>query len=1474
MKNTLFVLLFSVFSILLQAEPVCHFRHFSTDDGLPQYTIMDILQDKNGFMWFGTWDGLSKFDGYKFRNYKVKPEDNYFMKSNRVERMYDDKYGRIWLRSYDGEIHCFDPDARKFRGTQLIPELSEIGFVAERIEIKPSGKVWLFSAEKGVVVVEDALFNTKFYNTHTANIKTDVINTVFEDREGNSWLLTNNGLSFINEKTKDIKSYFYENDTRSANEKQAFFSAIDAGNIMMFGSQNGRIWQYSKNDGKFTLLTAPTLSAISKFIILDNDKMAIVTQTDGFILFNRFENKFNIYNTSTLPLLKSNKIGETFLVKNRYLWFDTDEVGIYRFDVKTKEIKYFRVETDDAATIVFPPRTMVFEDIAGRLWIQPKGGGFSLYNEQTNTLEPFFNSHKSGEWRFSNIIHTAYSDLQGNLWICTRSNGLEKIVFDKNYFNAKQINNEKNSVIANDVRCIYQDSKKNLWIATKDRRLSVYDKSGKKLGSMSATGNIEPDAYFPSMVYSLLEDDENNLWIGTKGGGLYCLCKPQAGKKAILLHFENNPNDVYSLSDKSIYSVFQDSRKNIWVGTYGGGLNLIRKNSNGSISFINHRNNLKNYPVETGLRIRFITENSQRKICLGTTAGLLMFSSSFNVPENIEFKLYSRHPGNAEHILSNDVHGICITRKGEMYIAAFGGGISKVTKLDKQGFPLSFRNYTANEGLPSDVTLAIMEDEFGKLWISSENNLTRFDTEKEVFENFAEVKRLMSSYSFSEASTCRLWNNDLVFGFSNGIVQFSPRRIINSTYKPSIVFSNLQLFNKNVEIGQKNSPLQKDINGIEELKLKHNQNFITIEFAALDYVDPENILYAYKLDGLDQNWNYVQKQRVANYTNLPRGKYVFRVKSTNSEGVWLDNERSLRIEVLPSFWQTVWAYLLYLLIFAALIFAVVRILYTIYRLRGNVELEKKMSEMKLRFFTDISHEIRTPLTMITAPVDYLMNDDKTPDNIRKHLKTISQNTNRMLRLVNQILDFRKIQFLHLKVQEIEIASFVENICDTFSEISENQHIKFKFSNKVSDEKVWVDPDCLEKIIMNLLSNAFKFSPPGKSIEVLLFSDEKTVSVSVTDHGSGMSKEKQKNLFVRFASFNDDKSKPSTGIGLSMVKELADKHSAKVAVESEVGKGSTFTVSFLKGISHFDKNVEILAANEAENKQIEIIDKSTIKPIEAEDLSMRKDGKYSVLIVEDDTELRNFICSIIENEYQVYLADDGKSGWEMAQKYCPDFVVSDIMMPEMNGIELLQKLKTNRNTSHIPVVLLTAKTTIESKLEGMAYGADDYITKPFSVPYFQARISNLIQQRLQLQEIFRESLVPNTSTVANSREYFPQPALITSQDEIFMSKVMKTIEDNMENFDFTVEELGQNMMMSRSVFFKKIKALTGLAPVEFIRDIKMKRAAQILASGQYMVKEVAYLIGISDTKYFAKCFKSKYGVTPMEFKNIKNQKNNP
>ena len=1434
----------------------CYIEHYSTEDGLPQHTVMDMVQDKKGLMWFVTWDGFCKFDGYDFTSYKIQPENTYYMRNNRIDYIYEDKYGFLWLQSYDGEPHRFDPRTETFKGLQQVKEYENFSFISSKIVLTPSGKTWLLSKETGCICVLDPDFNTEVYNNENGRLKGKTVFAVFEDKSLNSWLLTDNGLVMIAENTTDPVSFFTENDN-TLSHKQSFHSAIEFDSEIWFGSNEGRVWKYNKQSGEFKLFETHVASDIIKVEKISERQSVIITSGNGFFITDIDSGELYHYNKSNSPLMKSDVINSSYIDKNRNFWLETDQLGIIKFNLDTRTFKYFKMDVEEVNQTVPPSNFFIIEDINGRIWAHLRGGGFAIYNKENDTLEQLYDPDLT-DWRFSNMFHSAYSDRQGNLWLCSRSHGLEKVVFDKNEFHTRQLDSNVYSAVANDVRAVFEDNDENKWIATKEGKIRIYDKDYNFLGYLCRNGMVGIGPVLQGAAYCITQDSSGKIWIGTKGNGIFVAQKKKSNKLDFSIeNYRKIPEDIYSLNENSVYSIYEDSKGHIWVGTYGGGLNLISPQADGTIKFINQRNNLKNYPAETGNRVRFVTEDNYKNICIGTTGGLILFKSDFSSPENISYKRFEKIPGQEESLSNNDVHGIKVTRSGDTYIATFGGGINQVVERDSDGFPLKFKTYGKQHGLPSDVTLSIEEDESGKLWISSENNLTKFDPLTGIFETFGEIKRLMQTNSFSEASTFRCRSNEIIFGYSNGILSFFPEQITNNTFKPYICFEFFELFNKLVDIGE-NSPLKVNIDDTAELVLTHKQNFFTIGYAALDYTNPNNIQYAYKLDGMDDDWQYVQKQRIANYTNLPKGKYVFRVKSTNGDGIWIDNERSLSIEILPSFWETYWAYLIYFLLFILLVFICVRILFVIYRLKDKVEMEHELSEMKLRFFTDVSHEIRTPLTMITAPLDHLLQNNQTPEFVKSQLRLMETNTNRMLRLVNQILDFRKMQQKQLKIEFIELAPYFQEIFDNFLKIATDHHISYQFINRIDREKVWIDRDCVEKIAFNLLSNAFKYTPPGKAIIVTLYNSPKGVCFEVQDEGKGIVKEKQKSLFTRFASFNDDKSKPSTGIGLSMVKDLTDKLGATVSFESEEGKGSRFTVCFQSGLSHFGKNVDIVIPEEKEALTEIVTNPSRDIPEEEKEVE-KQTQLSSILVVEDDDDLRKFLVTILNPDYIVYEAVDGAEGLEVAAKVIPDFIVSDIMMPRIDGVELLRQLKSNLNTSHIPVVLLTAKTTIESKLEGLGYGADDYITKPFSVPYFRARIQNLLKQRKHLQELYMSNLrIPSLNLE-------PTEPTVVSQDDKLMEKVIQEIEKNMENNDFSIEDLRSSVGLSRTVFFKKIKSLTGLAPVEFIRDIKIKRAAQLLSTGQLSVKEVSFMVGISDPAYFRKCFKAKYDLTPAEYK---------
>ncbi|KAA4683483.1 response regulator, partial [Bacteroides ovatus] len=726
-----------------------------------------------------------------------------------------------------------------------------------------------------------------------------------------------------------------------------------------------------------------------------------------------------------------------------------------------------------------------------------------------------------------------------------------------------------------------------------------------------------------------------------------------------------------------------------------------------------------------------------------------------------------------------------------------------------------------------------------------------------------------------------------------------PDSIRKSSYIPPIVFSKLMVTNEDITPGD-NSLLKVDIDDTDPLVLSHKENIFSVHFAALDYTNPQNIQYAYILDGFEKQWTFADKQRSVTYTNLPKGEYVLRVRSTNSDGVWVDNERILNIVILPSFWETPVAYVLYVLFILIIILVAVYILFTIYRLKHEVSVEQQISDIKLRFFTNISHELRTPLTLIAGPVEQVLKNDKLPADAREQLVVVERNTNRMLRLVNQILDFRKIQNKKMKmqVQRVDIVPFVRKVMDNFEAVAEEHRIDFLFQTEKEHLYLWVDADKLEKIVFNLLSNAFKYTPNGKMITMFIREDEKTVSIGVQDQGIGIAENKKKSLFVRFENLVDKNlfNQASTGIGLSLVKELVEMHKATISVDSHLGEGSCFKVDFLKGKEHYDKEAEFIledadaparmgqvvdiANSSIQSETLVSDDSEKIDDVYGEEFAKEENSKELMLLVEDNQELREFLRSIFSPMYRVVEAADGKEGANKALKYLPDIIISDVMMPEKDGIEMTRELRADMTTSHIPIILLTAKTTIESKLEGLEYGADDYITKPFSATYLQARVENLLMQRKKLQSFYRDSLmhinistgqeeVPVATDMPSAEEDVsetpPTTLEMSPNDRKFMDKLIELMEQNMDNGELVVDDLVRELAVSRSVFFKKLKTLTGLAPIEFIKEMRIKRATQLIEIGEFNMTQISYMVGINDPRYFSKCFKAQVGMTPTEYR---------
>jgi len=633
---------------------------------------------------------------------------------------------------------------------------------------------------------------------------------------------------------------------------------------------------------------------------------------------------------------------------------------------------------------------------------------------------------------------------------------------------------------------------------------------------------------------------------------------------------------------------------------------------------------------------------------------------------------------------------------------------------------------------------------------------------------------------------------------------------------------------------------------------------------------PHKIQYAYTLEGFDDQWYQVKNQRIANYIKIPPGKYKFRVKVINEDMMANNGEQQMSIHILPPPWKTSWAYVCYFLIFLSLLEIARRIASSMIQLRNKVVIEHRLSELKMGFFTDVSHELRTPLTLILGPLDEISKHESLSQQGKQYVALIDKNARRILRLINHILDFRKVEEKKMKLQlsQVDMGSFLGDIASHFKALAREKIIIFNFVAENELPDAWIDEEKMDIVIFNLLSNAFKFTPEGKKITVTLssLSPESSYTITVEDQGIGISPEKLPLLFNRFTTIDQGNNlqQKGTGIGLALSKELVVLHKGNIKVESVLNVGTKFTVTLQSGCTQYlEGEVTFMPCNQSYNPLLPIVHEQYPTQNELKMSEFADENAPLLLLVEDHVELRNFLSIQFRKKFRIIEAVDGVDGLEKAKSELPDLIVSDIMMPNMDGIQLLDQLKNDFQTSHIPIILLSAKSSVENQIEGIRYGADAYLTKPFSPDILGAQVENLIQQRRKLLERY--------SGEKRVVELNPQEVVITSKDEEFIKQVLKIVEENIPNSDFNIDEIASVVGLGRSTFFKKLKGLTGMAPVELVREIRIKRAVQLLKSGEYSISEIAFLTGFNSAGYFSTCFKEKHHQSPSEFQHTLRQK---
>jgi len=1459
MRRIYFYLLFLLLPCLAEAQIFTQISHYSVDQGLSENHVLCMLQDCKGMMWFGTYDGLNKFDGYTFRNFKGASNQKYSLVNYRIDRIKEDLQGFIWVQTNDGRVYRFDPSTELFLPVpQCLAEYRNFKSPTNRIAVLNDGAVWLYNSDSGnetCLRVENIETSQKVKVTHLSktngDFSSDKILKIYLDRDRNTWILTSKGISLLKKNTDKPIQLFTED------QKGSIFSICETNSDCYIGGEHGKFRVFDKSKGTLDLIETPIESNIIDIQQLNSQELFLLTNTADFYIYNLITRLFQHF---TVAGLKTNVVYSCYKDRSNNVWIDGENQGAIKFDTKTRQISYLTVETSkyvNSQSSIF----YVEEDKFNTIWVQLRSGGFYKYNKMLNQLECIPPTH-SKEESISNMVHTGITDQQGNLWLGTYLQGVDKVVFGQSTFTFTKPFQAPVYTQNNEIRSIFQDSKNLLWVGSKRGSLYLYNQKRELLGLLGTDGKLNSKIPFDAPVYDIMEDHTGTIWLATRGMGLF-RCIRKSDNSFSITNYQYDPGNIYSLTSNAVYSVFEDHLNRIWVGTFWGGLNLLDTES-GEVRFISNRNKLRNYPITDCSKVRYITEDKQHQLYFCTTQGLLVCPTDTKKPEEIVFKRFVHDPERPFSLSGNDVHYLMISSKGDLYLALIGGGMTVVKgglKLNREPKFELLRNV---DGTSSNLVYTIKEDKNGCLWMSAQTHILTYNPASAKFDMYKPVSS--SNYFFDEAAVCQTREGEMIYGTSDGFVTFDPLKIHKSAYVPRICLTQLELFNKPVQVGDNDSPLKQTIDATKELVLTHRQSIFSIEYAALDYTNPHAIQYAYKLEGLENEWNYVGSQRIANYINLPKGRYVFHVKSTNADGEWVDNEKTLVIIKLPSFWESFWGWLFYAVIFILLLLLTTYILFTIYKLRNEVSIEQRITNMKLRFFTDISHELRTPLTLIASPIDNILIKETLSTSTREQLQVVQRNTNLMLRLINQIMDFRKVQSGKMKliVEVINVADFMNEIRMNFIKLAEDKKIGLKITDFSNNAQLWVDKDKFEKIFFNLLSNAFKFSPTENKIDIIIAQDDETVTITVQDRGVGISKDKLKLLFERFESFaanNTIAFQASTGIGLSLTKELVELHHAKIDVESESGKGSAFKVTFLKGTGHFSKDEEFLLRDV---DTTETIAEQMYEP-NNEIAENELDGEAKthqelpkIIIVEDNNELRHFLKSTLSAGYEVSEAENGRIALDMALTNSPDIIISDIMMPDMDGLELTRRLKGDINISHIPLILLTAKTDIESKLEALELGADDYITKPFSMTYLEARVENLLKTRSQLQDYLKVTLAAASGVITLSK---PE---ITCVDNQFMQKTLEYIEQHYEDSEMNIDDIAAFAGVSRSSFFKKIKSLTGLAPVDFVREYRIQKAVQMLEAGETNISQIAYSVGINDTKYFSRCFKQRFGVNPSEY----------
>ena len=1339
------------------------FQTLSKKDGLSQASVFAIAQDSSGFLWFGTRDGLNKYDGYQFTSYNPTTNDNSLVGTGVRALYYDEPHNYLWIGSTSGLSH-YDLSLEKFSNYSHDP-------------------------------------------TDKNSLSNNEVKYIHRDRKHRLWIGTSVGINLLNEETGAFERYYIDNSKPLGNLKNDV-QAI-----------------HEDKDGTLWLGTGAGLHKL-------------VVDRNGSFIFQKQElpEQQGLTGTNIKSILED---------KKGNFWLGTFELGLFYWDRANNLVTHYSYDKNDPSSLSHNSIRSLCLDEEDNLWVATFDGLNYLKNGSSQ-FERFMKSAVGGTGLSDKSIHSLLIDNTGSLWVGTYYGGVNHL--DENYNRFKNNIPTGNGLRGKVVSSFAEDSKGNLWIGTEGDGLNYLDQSRKSIRNYKHDPQITNTISGNNVKQLLL--DGNQLWIGTFQAGLNVLDIPTGNIK----HYKHLPSDKNSISSNNVYGQIKDNNL-LYIITYGGGLDVLNIEQEQFYNF-GHQPD-----VETSLSSNYgrtIKKAKSNHLWIGTENGLNKVAlDSANMPVSSQV-----------YLQNENIYSLTMDSDDFLWVGTFGNGLYR---LDSEKNIL--QHYTTKDGLPGNTVLGILEVAKDEYWLSTNNGLSRFTPQSRQFTNYGYSNGLENS-EYNYNAYLKDSNGNLLFGGLNGFTYFNPDNINPSDNIPPLVFTELRKNNQIIKVGDDSGLLTRSINETEEITFKYLEANFSIKFAALDYFNPENNLYSYMLVGIDQDWNTSIGKNEATYAIQRHGEYTFKLKGGNSEGLWNPVDRQIKITVLPPPWRTWWAYMGYFLLLLAFILG----LYRFVKLRHTLQLEKlvnqqqaELHEVKLRFFTNITHEFRTPLTLIIAPLTELLAKSDMSHDIKNKLDTVDRNAKRMLNLVNQILTFRKLATDHtdLQISRVNLVELLQQVFLLFKEAAIQKGIHYEF-DIISDSTVaWIDREKMEKVFFNLLSNAFKFTPNGENIVVSIRQKTGYIEIRVSDSGLGIEEVQRDQIFKRFYEKSNatESTIKGSGIGLAISKQMVELHKGEIYLaeppQATFEKGATFVVHIQKGRKHLSDHMAVhkspIAITAPSDEPLSsLAEEVAVVADVVEEPTSYNDApsihpRETILVIDDNAEVRKYIVSIFDKSYHILTAKNGEEGLQKALGSIPDLIISDVMMPVKDGMALASDLKSRIETSTIPIVLLTAKAATYFKVEGLKTGADDYVTKPFHPEELKLRVKNLLDSRRKAK--FKIKRLSNLE---------PVQVDVSSADELFMERALSAVEKHIDQYEFNISQFALELAVSRPQLFAKLKSLTELTPNNFIKSVRMKRAAQLLTTTTLNISEIAYKVGFKDVKYFSRCFKAQYGVPPSKY----------